>query len=149
MTWAPLEVQKEIYLKLAMDSELIVKLGGDATDSISTKIFDHVPDNTVSPYVTIYALPFNERANATFEGWSAEVQINVFYRPGEGANTSRGNKFVHEVQAIIDSVLHNQDLCTDGWNTLQMRRSLVTIETLDDNVSKHGIQRFNLLIGER
>lgn len=150
MTFAPLEVQKEIYLALAQDADIIDALGGDSgTDSISTKVFDFVPDNTITPYITIFVLPFTDRANATYEGFSAEVQINVHYRPGEGSNLARGNRPVYLIQEKIDTVLHKKELCIDGWNTLQMRRSLITIETDVDNVTKHGIQRFNLLIGEK
>lgn len=150
MTWAPLECQKEVYLKIAQDDEIIDLLGGDSeTDSISTKVFDFVPDNTLTPYITIYILPFTDRGNATYQGLEVEFQINVHYRPGEGSNTARGNLPVHLIQKRIDELLHNKELCIDGWNSLQLRRSLITIETADDNVTKHGIQRFNLLIGEK
>ncbi len=149
MTWAPLEAQKAIYLTIAQDDEIIDLLGGDSqTDSISTKVFDFVPDNTVTPYITIFILPFTERANATYEGLACELQINVHYRPGEGGNNSRGNRPVHLIQQRIDEILHNQPVCIEGWNTLQLRRTLITIETAEDNVTKHGIQRFNLFIGE-
>lgn len=146
MTFAPLEVQKEIYQVLINDPGIIDAVGGDF---ISPKVYDFVPDNTPTPYITLFVLPFNDRANATYEGFSAEVQINVFYRPNEGSNTARGNRPVYLIQEKIDNALHKKELCIDGWNTLQMRRSLITIETDPDNVTKHGIQRFNLLIGEK
>lgn len=148
--WAPLEVQKEVYLRLAQDADLIDLLGEDSgTVSTSTKVFDFVPDNTSYPYVTLYILPFTPRDNSTFDGLECEFQIDVWYQPGSTGNTGRGNKPVQLIQKRIDTLLHNYELCIDGWNTLQSRRTLIDILTEDDNVTKHGIQRFNLLIGEK
>lgn len=113
------------------------------TVSKAQKVFDFVPDNEEFPYVTMQVLPFNDRGNHTKAGWQCEFQINVWYRaPG------RGKLQVQRIQAAIDSVLHLADLCVDGWNNLGLRRTLVDILVEDDNVTLHGIQRFNLLLGE-
>jgi hypothetical protein len=148
MTWAPLELQKAIYLIIASDDEMIDLLGGDSTtDSTSDKVFDHVPDNTPYPYVVIFNNDFEERGNHTFEGFTTEVQISVWYRPGARL-TGRGNKGLQLIQERIDELLHKQSVCVEGWNTLQFRRSLISIEVEEDNVTRHGIQRFNVLLGE-
>lgn len=148
--FAPEEVQKEVYLRLAQDAYLIDLLGEDSgTVSESTKVLDFVPDNTSYPYITLYILPFTPRDNATFDGLECEFQIDVWYQPGTTGNTGRGNKPVHQIQKRVDTLLHNYKLCIDGWNTLQLRRTFIDIATQDDNVTKQGIQRFNLLIGEK
>ena len=137
MTWAPLEAQKTIYTTLETDTSLRTLLGGAA------KVFDHVPDNTAYPYVVISQMPFQDRGNHTSEGLQSEFQVTVWYRaPG------RGNKGVQDIQKRIDELLHLQELCIDGWNTLLCRRSIIDILTDDDNVTKQGIQRFRLLLGE-
>lgn len=149
-TWAPLEVQKAIYQVLINDDGIIDLLGGDSNEDTTTdKVFDFVPDNTVTPYIVVTIFNWQDRSNATFDGMESELQISVWYEPGEGSNTSRGNKPVQLIQERIDQLFNNTNLCIDGWNSLQLRRTLITIETQDDNVTKHGIQRFNLKIGEK
>ena len=148
--WAPLEVQKAIYQILINDDEIIDLLGGDSdVDATTDKVFDFVPDNTVTPYIVVTVFDWQDRSNATFDGMQSEMQVSVWYEPGEGSNTSRGNKPVQLIQNRIDQLLNNTNLCIEGWNSLQLRRTLISIETQDDNVTKHGIQRFNLLIGRK
>ncbi len=107
------------------------------------KVFDFVPDNTPYPYVTMQILPFVDRGSHTYEGWQCELQITTWYRA-----TGRGNLQVQTIQKRIDELLHNTSICVEGWNTVGLRRTFVDILTGDDNVTKQGIQRFNLMIGE-
>lgn len=147
MTWAPKETQTKIYELLGNDATLVALLGGTVIGSGPAfgepKIYDWVPDNTAYPYLTIDILPFDNRGNHTKEGWRCEFQINVWYRePG------RGKLKVQDIQNRIDVLLHNANLGGTGWDTLCLLRTLVDILTEDDNVTLHGIQRFNLLLGE-
>ena len=140
MTWAPLETQKTIYGILEADPALRTLLGATAA---SPKIFDHVPDNTPYPYVTLQALPWEDRSSHTDRGWANLYQINTWYAPPAG----RGNKEVQLIQKRIDELLHEQDICIDDWNTIMCRNVFTDILTEDDNVTKHGIQRFKLFLG--
>lgn len=148
MTWAPQETQKTVFTTLATDDTLIDLLGEDSgTVDTSTKVLDFVPDNKSYPYVTLELKPWNDRGNHTFEGLQAEIQINVWYQPGTSSNTSRGDKPVQDIQNRIDQLLHKQPLCIMGWNTLQLRRTFIDIITEPDNITKHGVQRFQLFLG--
>jgi len=138
MSWAPLEAQKAIFTKLTGDTALATLLG--ASQSVQ-KVFDFVPDNTPYPYITISPKPFTERGNHTKEGWACEFQINVYHQV-------RGDKTVQSIQARVNDLLNDQSLSVSGWNVLGCRRTFVDILTLEDNVTKMGIQRFNLLLGE-
>lgn len=140
MTWAPLETQKAIYTILEADSSLRTLLGATAA---APKVFDHVPDNMSYPYVTMQALPWEDRSSHTDRGWANTFQLNVWYAPPSG----RGNKEVQLIQKRIDELLHDQDICIEGWNTLIFRNVFTDILTEDDNVTKHGIQRFKLFLG--
>lgn len=135
MTWAPTESQKVVFSTLNGDSALQTLLGG------ANKIFDFVPDNNPYPYVTIALKPFVERGNHTKEGWSCEFQVNVYHQ-------ARGDKDIQAIQARINALLNDAALCVDGWTTLGCRRTFVDIITLEDNVTRMGIQKFNLLLGE-
>lgn len=149
MTWAPQETQIAIFTALANDDALIDLLGEDSgTVDTSTKVLDFVPDNKAYPYVTLELKPWSDRGSYTFEGLESEIQINVWYQPGTSGNTSRGDKPVQLIQKRIDELLHKQQLCIDDWNTLLLRRSFIDILTEPDNITKHGVQKFKLLLGE-
>jgi hypothetical protein len=137
MTWAPQEVSKTIYDLLVNDVALQTLLGGTG------KVFDHVPDNYPFPYVTFDGGDFADRSNTTWRGFSAPLQIDVWYRaPG------RGRKDVQLIQKRIDEILHAQDICIEGWNIVSSRIVTTGIIVDADNVTLHGYQIFNLLIGE-
>ncbi len=107
------------------------------------KVFDFVPDNTPYPYIVLQVLPWTDRGSHTYEGLECEFQITTWYRaPG------RGNLQVQNIQKRIDELLHKAEPCIEGWNIVSLRRTFVDILTDDDNVTKQGIQRFNLLTGE-
>lgn len=145
MTWAPTETQKSIFSTLSGDATLVGLLGG--TLVTNPKVFDHVPDNVVFPYVTMSIRPWEDRGNATYEGLRCELQIDVWYQPGTASTSNRGEKSLQAIQARIDALLHEQEPCIEGWNVLALRRTFVDILTEPDNVTKHGIQRFKLFLG--
>jgi hypothetical protein len=138
--WAPKELQKAIYAILSADVSLQTALGGTPTD---TRVYDFVPDNKSYPYVTLDMGVFNDRGNHTKEGWATNFQVNVWARPNV-----RGAKPVQDIQAIIHGLLHEIDVDVLDWNIIVLRCSSVTIITDDDNITKHGIQIFKLMLGE-
>lgn len=138
MTWGPTESQKSIYEVLSEDTALQTLLGGTPSD---TKIYDTVPDNKAYPYVVMYILPFNDRGNHTKEGLEVELQITVW-------NRERGYLPVQDIQKRIDELLHKANPCIDGWNIISLRRTVIDIQTEPDNITRQGIQRFRLMIGE-
>lgn len=136
MTWAPLELQKTIYETLTGDAPLM---------ALVTGVYDSgaVPEYTAFPYVTIGENPMDERSNHTWRGWKAPVTIHVWYQ-----ENGRGRKKVQEIQAEIDRLLNLQNICVDGWNIVSLRAQFVDVIVDTDNVTLHGIQIFNLLLGE-
>lgn len=135
--FAPQDVQVAIFKVLSQDPELETLLGGP------NKIFDHVPDNKAFPYITFDPKDFTDRSSHTWRGFSAPVQIDVWYRaPG------RGRLEVQKIQKRIDQLLHSQDICIEGWNIISSRIQTTGIIKDEDNVTLHGYQIINLLIGE-
>lgn len=137
MTWAPSEVQKTIYETLNNDVTLTALLGSGG------KIFDFIPNNQSFPYIQLQIKPWEDRGNHTNEGLSAVITVHTFYR-----SPNRGDKKVQEIQQRIDTLLHNKDLCFDGWNVISFRRQLIDILIEEDSVTLHGVQKYNLLLGE-
>lgn len=138
MTWAPKETQITVFELLSTDSALQTLLGGVVGD---TKIYDTVPDNKAYPYVVLHILPWTDRGNHTLEGLDSEFQINVWTQ-------ERGNLQVQNIQNRIDELLHKAEPCIDGWNITGLRRSFIDIVMQEDNITRQGIQRFHLMIGE-
>lgn len=141
MTWAPTETQKAIYALLNGDSTLRTLCGKASGVAF---VFDHVPENQVFPYISIFEMPFDDRGNHTKEGFESEFQVSVFYQ-----DPKRGNKAVQDIQARIDALLHKVNICVAGWNVISMRRTTIEILLEDDNVTRHGVQRFRLRLGEQ
>jgi hypothetical protein len=140
MTWAMTEAQKTIYETLANDSALQLLLG---TTTVNPKIFDSVPDSKPYPYVKLAIKPMQDRGNHTWEGVQFQYQIDVWYQaPGQG------DLKVQQIQSRIDELLHKQDICIEGWNIVVHRRSTVDILDEPDGRTKHGVQIFNLFLGE-
>jgi hypothetical protein len=106
-------------------------------------VFDHVPDNQDFPYITLQIKPWLDRGSETWEGLEATIQINVwYYRPGAG------DLEVQKIQKRIDELLHNKDVCIDGWNIIAFRRTMIDILVDPDNITLHGVQTYKLMIGE-
>lgn len=137
MTWAPKELQKTLFSILGSDATLL-SLG-------VTGVFDStsVPEEQTFPFITIGDNPMENRSNHTTRGWKSEVKIHVWYQ-----EAGRGRKKVQEIQARIDELLNSVDICVDGWNIINLRLQFVDVIVDIDNVTLHGIQIFNLLLGE-
>lgn len=133
-TWAPTETQKTIYDLLVNDTDLITLLG-------EGNVFDNVPQNHPYPYISLQLKPWSNRANTTWDGLDASLQINVWARVD-------GDLFVQSVQKRIDELLNNIDICVEGWDVISLRRTLIDIFQDPDGVTLHGVQTFNLKLGE-
>jgi hypothetical protein len=136
MTWAPQELQKTLWTELTSDPVLM---------GLVTGVYDsaYVPQDEAFPYVTIGDATFTDRSSHTHRGFEAELTIHVWDQ-----SDNRGRKKVQEIQAEIDRLLHTVNICIDGWNIINFRQIFVEVIVDADNVTMHGIQRFNLMIGE-
>ncbi len=139
LTWGPTAVQAAIYGILSNDATLASLLGA------GRRIFDFVPDNQVFPYVVLQIKPWKDRGNQTWNGLDSRLVIETWYQPATG---DRGDLGVQTIQNRIDQLLHTIDIQIDGWSVVVFRREMVNVITEPDNVTKHGIQRFKLFIGE-
>lgn len=144
MTWAPTETQSAIFNILRNDGSLSTLLGQDTTVS---KVFDHVPQSTAYPFVVLQINPWEDRGNYTGEGLKALVTIHCWYQPGASGYTGRGDKPLQLIQKRIDELLHKSQIAISGWRNLIFRRATINILVEPDNVTRHGVQQFNILLG--
>lgn len=140
MTWAPTELQKVIYETLSQDVILQNLLG---TTPLNPKIYDHTPDNLPFPFARMSIKPMTDRANEDWDGVSFLYTIDTWSQA-----PNQGNLKVQQIQKRIDELLHQQDICIDGWNIVVHRRSTVDILDEPDGRTKHGIQTFKIFLGE-
>ena len=144
-TWGPGETQQTIYEVLSTDETLQDLIGGLGHKTIpgDSKIYDRVPNEKNYPYITIGDIQWADRGNHTWEGWRAVLTVNVWYRDPGAAR-----KAVQAIQKRIDELIHKTEPCIEGWNIVGLRRSTSNIIIEPDNITLHGIQKFNLMIGE-
>lgn len=146
MTWAPQETQISIFNVLKGDSALMALLG--TTVGGAQKVFDHVPDNTAYPYITLQINPWEDRGNYTDEGLKALLSIHTWYQPDASSSfTGRGDKQVQLIQKRIDELIHKGQFPISGWRKVVLRRATINILVEPDNVTRHGVQQFNLYLG--
>lgn len=141
MTWAPSETQIAIFNTLAGDSALQTLLG---TTTAAPKVYDSVPDQKSYPYITIHIKPMTNRDNEDFDGVGFDYTVNVWSQD----QAAQGDKVVQSIQKRIDELLHKQDICVMGWNVISHTRNMVDIQTDPDGRTRHGVQTFNLMLGE-
>lgn len=144
MTWAPAETQSAIFTALRNDGSLSSLIGQDSTVQ---KVFDHVPQGTNYPFVVMQINPWEDRGNHTGEGLSAVLTMHVWYQPGAGSNTGRGDKQTQLIQKRIDELIHKGQFQISGWRIVCCRRITVDIIPEPDNVTRHGVQQFKLFLG--
>ncbi len=123
---ADLEIQKAIFARLS---------------SMSVPVYDDVPDNAPPPYVVIGDDTLLEFDSDGISGFEATTTIHTW-------STYRGRKEVKELQGEIYTLLHRAELAVVGY-TFVSCDSEFSESILDaDGVTRHGIQRFRILIRE-
>lgn len=126
-----LDLQTKIFDILNNNTDL-----GD----VITGVFDTVPDNQVYPYVVLGNDDIGENDSHTAGGFIGFIQIDVW----DQAESSKKTK---DIQGKIYDLLHNIDLGLTGFPTVDFRCNLTTIIKENDNRTKHGVMRFNFILG--
>lgn len=128
--WA---VQQAVYSALSNASALTSQLAaGD--DSI----FDHVPEDSAFPYITIFettAQPFDTQVG---NGMDMIIGIHSWSR-------YRGEKEIKNIMAAVYDALHDTALTITG-HTHILTRFLNSQAVMDpDGLTRHGVQQFRII----
>lgn len=127
--WA---LQQAVYSALTGDSALQGLLGNPA------RVFDHVPQGSVFPYLVIgevSATPFDTKTEA---GLDQRLTIHTWSR-------YRGRKETKDIMAAVLAVLDGQSLAVSGHTLVLLRFEFATTIVDDDGLTRHGVQRFGAL----
>lgn len=142
---AEYEVQKAIYLALRADTNLSALLAKDVNDSTKSAIYDNVPEavdagsDSVFPYVTIGDDTFLEWDTDNSEGKEGTLTIHSWSR-------YRGRKEVKEIQGAIYDRLHLSNLIFNGYYSVLMLSEYSETLVDPDGLTRHGVQRFRLIM---
>lgn len=142
---AEYEVQKSIYLALRADTNLSALLAKDVNDSTKSAIYDNVPEavdagsDSVFPYVTIGDDTFLEWDTDNSQGKEGTLTIHSWSR-------YRGRKEVKEIQGAIYDRLHLSNLIFNGYYSVLMLSEYSETLVDPDGLTRHGVQRFRLIM---
>lgn len=128
------EIQKSIYDELLGYYPL--------TSMVEDRIYDHVPQNTVYPYVSI--------GDDTSVAWDTDLDngsettltIHVWSR-------MRGRREVKEVMQQIYAALHKTDLSIVGAHTVFCHFDFSESLLDSDGITRHGVIRFRIIVDNR
>lgn len=117
------DIQAAIYTKLA---------------SLSTTVYDDVPQNAAFPYVVIgddTSIPLDDDCGSGFE---STITLHVW-------SIYKGRKQVKDIMGAIYAALHRQDLTITGGYLITMNFDYQDSFLDPDGVTRHGVIRFRLL----
>ena len=121
--WA---LQAAVHTALAGDATLQGLIGNPA------RVYDHVPQDSVFPYVVTgeaRAKPFD---TATTDGMAVDLAIHTWSR-------YRGSK---ETKDLVNAVLDDAGLTVTGHTLVSLRFDSAETKTDKDGLTRHGTLRF-------
>jgi len=124
---AEFEVQKAVF--------------GILNTGLSVPVYDDVPDNALAPYVVIGDDTFIEFDSDDISGFEATITIHSW-------STYRGRKEVKELMGSIYNLLHRAEFTVTGYNLVGCDSEFSETFLESDGVTRHGVQRFRILIRE-
>lgn len=128
--FALLACQKALYAALSADSLPDLALNG---------VFDHVPEDTPYPYITLGDALWQDWSTQTTEGSDIAVNLQIYSRKG-------GRKEALEIMARLYERLHDGALDITGHALVMMRCESAQVDMLEDGLTYRGGLRLRLLV---
>lgn len=122
--------QKAIYEKLTGSGPLISAVSG---------IFDHVPQDTAFPFVTISDISSSDISNLNKNGIEQKIKINIW-------SSEAGKKQATDIMELIYSLLNNTTISVVGHIFVTMGFISNSIELEDDGWTYHGIMNLRVVL---
>ena len=114
-----------------------------AVDAATTAgVYDHAPDGLADdafPYVTVNDLQAIDDSTKTYAGQEIMANLHVWSRYS-------GNKEVQDIFAALHTALHNATLTVTGATAAVCRYEASNIMQDPDGRTKHGVQRFKIIL---
>ncbi len=117
--------------------------GGTLTDisgtSITSKVFDDVPEGTAYPYVVIgeeTAIPVGAKDT---DGHEHTLTFHVW-------SQYRGRKEIKQIMQQIYTLLHNVAISITGATLVNIRHEFERTLLESDGITRHGVIRFRAVV---
>lgn len=115
------------------------------TAGLSYDVYDQPPQsedgalNAPFPYVTIDDYKPNNNDTDTELAFDGQLQINVWSR-------HFGNKEASDIQKEIYDLLHRTQPAVVGYGVVDIQQQFAEVLKDPDGITRHGIQRFRVMI---
>lgn len=124
------EIQKAIYEKLIGNSALMAIISG---------VFDHVPQVTTYPFVSIGAASSADFSNISKNITDYLLNIDIWSR-------EKGRRQAVQIMDMIYALLHNGSIVVAGQIVVSLRVLSTAIELENDGVTYHGKIRLKIIL---
>lgn len=126
------ELQQAIYAALNGDATLGAMING---------VFDHVPQDTEYPYVTIGEMRASDYSTKTTAGVQIDFSVNVYSR-------GKGSKSCLDIITRVNDLLHDVDLTLATCEHINTRFVSSDIIRRPDGLTYHGVINFRVVVQE-
>jgi hypothetical protein len=108
---------------------------------VTADVYDYVPDGAAVPYVRIGEETCIEWDTDDANGFEVTVTVHSWSRYA-------GMLELKNMMMEVYRVLHNQPLVVEGYHVVLCRQEYSDSMTEDDGLTRHGVQRFRVLMHE-
>jgi len=127
--WA---LQTAIFAALSADADVKTHIGDPA------RIFDHVPPESVFPYLVIGEATSGPFDVKTHEGMEQTLTLHAWSR-------YRGLREIKDIMTAVTKALDQQALSLVGHTLVLLRFEFATTFLDSDGLTRHGVQRFRAI----
>lgn len=127
------DIQRGVFQTLTANTPLVTLVSG--------RIFDHIPQGTAYPYINIGEDTSLEWDTDTTRGSEATLTIHAWSRQA-------GRREVKQIMERVYDALHRQDIVIEGAHTVLCLWEFAESLLDPDGVTRHGIQRFRIIVQE-
>lgn len=122
------ELQTSVYQTLTADPGLLSLLGGP-------KIFDHIPEEAVYPYLTLGRTTVIDWSTGTEDGSEHLLTLHVWAKGG-------GKQATYQIMDQVSTRLHDQHLPLDKHRLVNLQLQFAEARLEPESTTYHGILRF-------
>ena len=127
-------LQQGIFSKL--NSATLTDVSGT---SITSRVFDDVPEGTAYPYLVIGEETATNIDTKDKEAHEHTLTFHVW-------SQYRGRKEIKNIMSQIYTALHNSDITVSGATLVNIRHEFENTLLESDGITRHGVMRFRAVV---
>ena len=107
--------------------------------SITSRVFDDVPEGTAYPYLVIGEETATNIDTKDKEAHEHTLTFHVW-------SQYRGRKEIKNIMSQIYTALHNSDITVSGATLVNIRHEFENTLLESDGITRHGVMRFRAVV---